>query len=381
MTSRIEWVRGNCRLLRAIAEEFAATQPFLGLTIGTGIHLEPKTVALLLTLKSGGGHLISTGNLNSTQPEAVDYLRAQGIDVIGDRTTDEHEHDAYLQQVLKAQPHLLLDNGGDLFIRYLENPYDGLLGGTEETTSGRMRLAGLRSRLARPILVINDSPIKQFAENRHAVGQSVLESFLRITNRATNGRNVLVFGYGSVGKGIAATFRNAFASVAVIEPDPVLRLEASFDGFQVPDRAAGLRVADIVVTATGAAGVVTEADLDVLRDRVVLINAGHFPAEISVERIMADPRIAQRRDGPEGVTTLVLRDRREIFLLAGGHMVNLGGPRPLGNSIESMDLGFALQARCLEAVARGRCGPTDVVVPVPPAINAVVAEAFLTMYR
>ena len=381
MPSRIEWVRGNCRLLRAIAEEFAATQPFLGLTIGTGIHLEPKTVALLLTLKSGGGHVISTGNLNSTQPEAVDYLRAQGIDVIGDRTTDEHQHDAYLQQVLKAQPHLLLDNGGDLFVRYLGNPYDGLLGGTEETTSGRMRLAGLRSRLARPILVINDSPIKQFAENRHGVGQSVLESFLRITNRATNGRNVLVFGYGSVGKGIAATFRNAFASVAVIEPDPVLRLEASFDGFQVPDRAAGLRVADIVVTATGAAGVITEADLDVLRDRVVLINAGHFPAEISVERIMADPRVALRQEGPEGITTLTLTDRREIFLLAGGHMVNLGGPRPLGNSIESMDLGFALQARCLEAVARGRCGPTDVVVPVPPAINAVVAEAFLTMYR
>jgi adenosylhomocysteinase len=381
MTSRIEWVRGNCRLLRAIAEEFAATQPFLGLTIGTGIHLEPKTVALLMTLKTGGAHVVSTGNLNSTQSEAVDYLRAQGIDVIGDRTTDEREHDAYLRQVLKAQPHLLLDNGGDLFVRYLENPYDGLLGGTEETTSGRMRLAGLRSRLARPILVINDSPIKQFAENRHAVGQSVLESFLRITNRATNGRNVLVFGYGSVGKGIAATFRNAFASVAVIEPDSVLRLEASFDGFQVPDRVAGLRAADIVVTATGAAGVITEADLDVLRDRAVLINAGHFPAEISVERIMADPRVAQRRDGPEGVTTLVLRDRREIHVLAGGHMVNLGGPRPLGNSIESMDLGFALQARCLEAVARGRCSPSDAVVPVPPAINAVVAEAFLTMYR
>ena len=356
-------------------------QPFRYLTIGTGIHLEPKTVALLLTLHAGGAHVISTGNLNSTQPEAVEYLRANGIQVVGDRTTDEPEHDQYLREVLKAQPDLLLDNGGDLFVRYLENPYDRLLGGTEETTSGRMRLATLRSRLARPILVINDSPIKQFAENRHAVGQSVLESFLRITNRATNGRHVLVFGYGSVGRGIAASFRNAFATVSVIERDPVLRLEASFDGFEVPERAAGLGAADVVITATGARDVIIEADLDVLRDRAVLMNAGHFPAEIAVARILADPRVAQRQDGPEGITTLELTDGRAIHLLTGGHMVNLGGPRPLGNSIESMDLGFALQARCLEAIARGQCRPDDVVVPVPPAINALVAEAFLRLYR
>ena len=381
MTSRIDWVRGNCRLLRAIAEEFAATQPFRGLTIGTGIHLEPKTVALLLTLKDGGARVVSTGNLNSTQPEAVEYLRANGVDVVGDRTTDEGEHDRHLRRVLGSQPHLILDNGGDLFARYLENPYERLLGGTEETTSGRMRLSKLRSQLARPILVVNDSPIKQFAENRHAVGQSVLESFLRITNRATNGRNVLVFGYGSVGKGIAASFRNAFATVAVVEPKPVLRVEASLDGFQVPDRATGLRIADIVVTATGAERVLTEADLELLKDRVILMNAGHFPAEIAADRIVADPRVARRNDGPEGITTLVMTDGREIHLLAGGHMVNLGGPRPLGNSIESMDLGFALQARCLEAVARGRAGQEDVVVPVPSSINAMVAEAFLELYR
>src|SRR5256712_6963598 len=381
MTSRIEWVRANCRLLLGIAEEFAATRPFANLTIGTGIHLEPKTVALLLALKAGGARVVSTGNLNSTQPDAVVYLRGNGVDVIGDRTTDEREHNRYLSDVLAAEPHLLLDNGGDLFQRYLDAPYQRLLGGTEETTSGRVRLAKLRSQLARPILVIHDSPIKQFTQNRHAVGQSVLESFLRITNRATNGRNVLVFGYGSVGRGIAASFRNAFASVGVIEPDPVLRLEASFDGFEVPDRATGLRDADVLITATGAQDIITEADLDILKDRVVLINAVHFPAEIAVDRIMADSRVAQRRDGPEGISTLELTDGRAIHVLTGGHMVNLGGPRPLGNSIESMDLGFALQARCLEAVARGRTSADDVVVPVPSWINALVAEAFLQLYR
>ena len=112
-----------------------------------------------------------------------------------------------------------------------------------------------------------------------------------------------------------------------------------------------------------------------------MINAGHFPAEIAVDRIMADPRVSGRLDGPEGINTLELIDGREIHLLTGGHMVNLGGPRPLGNSIESMDLGFALQARCLEAIARGRTSPEDVVVPVPAWINALVAEAFLKLYR
>jgi adenosylhomocysteinase len=380
MTGRIEWVRDSCRLLGAIAAEFGRTRPFDGLTIGTGIHLEPKTVALLLTLGQGGAAVVSTGNLSSTQPEAVAYLRAHGIDVIGERTTDPAEHDRYLRAVLARRPDLLLDNGGDLFARYLEEPYPGLLGGTEETTSGRMRLRPLASQLARPVLVINDSPIKQFAENEHAVGQSVLESYLRITNRMTNGRQVTVFGYGACGKGVAANFRAAHALVSVVEVDPVARLRASLDGFAVPDRATALRRADVVVTVTGAAAVVTEADLDLLRDDVVLLNAGHFPREITVGPIAAAAQVAAREETGDGITTFRLADGRRIRLLTDGHMVNLSGPRPLGNSIESMDLGFALQSRCLEAVARGVVGPEHAVVPVPRSIDEDVAAAYLEQY-
>ncbi len=168
--TRIDWVREHCRLLRAISAEFRQTRPFGGLTIGTGIHLEAKTAALLLTLRDGGARLVSTGNLNTTQPDAVETLRAEGITVIGGPTRDREVHSGYLDEVLAAKPDLLLDNGGDLFARYLDRPYEGLLGGTEETTSGRMRLEPLRGQLKRPILVINDSPIKQFAENEHAVG-------------------------------------------------------------------------------------------------------------------------------------------------------------------------------------------------------------------
>jgi adenosylhomocysteinase len=165
MKTRIDWVRENCLLLRAIAEEFAAARPFAGKTIGTGIHLEPKTVALLLTLKSGGARVVSTGNLNSTQPAAVEFLRAEGVTVIGGPTTELSEHRRNLAAVLDHRPDLMLDNGGDLFDLWRERRFPGLLGGTEETTSGRMRLAPLRAELAMPILVINDSPIKQFAEN------------------------------------------------------------------------------------------------------------------------------------------------------------------------------------------------------------------------
>jgi len=374
---RIEWVIESCRLLAGIGEEFDRTRPFEGLRIGTGIHLEPKTVALLLTLARGGAEVISTGNLNTTQQEALDYLATHGVRPVGTPTSDAAEHDAYLREVLAAEPQILLDNGGDLFVRWLERPYDGLVGGTEETTSGRMRLEPLRDRLRMPILVINDSPIKQFAENKHAVGQSTVESYLRITNRSTNGKRVTVFGYGAVGRGVAAHFRNAFAEVSVVEADPVTRLEALLDGFSVPDKPEGLQHADVVITATGAREVVTTGDLTFLRDGVVLMNVGHFPFEIDVAGLRAAAESTV--DAADGIETLHLGDGRRVHLLTGGHMVNLAGPRPLGNSIESMDLGFALQARCLEAVATGRATPDDCVVPVPAEIDAAVAAAYVAL--
>ena len=268
-------------------------------------------MALLLTLAEGGARVVSTGNLSSTQPDTVAYLRARGIEVIGAATTDEAEHDGHLRRVIAARPQLLLDNGGDLFVRYLAEPYPGLLGGTEETTSGRTRLRPLAAELGVPVLVINDSPIKQFAENRHAVGQSVLESYLRITNQMTNGRRVAVFGYGACGKGVAANFRNACASVAVVEIDPVTRLEASLDGFAVPGREEALRDADVVITVTGAESVITADDLGFLKDGVVLMNAGHFPREIAVDGL------ARARRGAAAVSTRPTGSRRSASMTAG----------------------------------------------------------------
>ena len=377
ISTRIDWVREHCRLLQAISAEFTRTRPFDGLTIGTGIHLEAKTVALLLTLRDGGARLVSTGNLNTTQPDAVARLRDEGVTVIGEPTKDARVHASYQDGVLAAEPDLILDNGGDLFTRYLDRPYEGLVGGTEETTSGRMRLEPLRDRLRLPILVINDSPIKQFAENEHAVGQSALESYLRMTNRITNGEQVTVFGYGSCGRGVAAAFRAARARVSVVDVDPVTRLRAHLDGFGAPPRNVAIASADLIITVTGARDVLTAADLPLLRDGVILANSGHFPAEIDVPGLTAAAAVASTTEYPEDLLTLELTDGRRIHVLARGHMFNLAGVRPLGNSIESMDLGFALQARCLEAVARRRVDAASCVVPVPADIDAAVARGYL----
>ncbi|TAX54375.1 adenosylhomocysteinase [Rhizobium leguminosarum] len=380
--TRIDWIGNSCRLLKATAAEFERTRPFEGLSIGTGIHLEPKTVALLTTLRAGGARLVCTGNLNSTQPSTVEFLRSEGITVFATQTTDPAAHHQSLEAVIAEKPDLLLDNGGDLFAIAAEKPYANLRGGTEETTSGRTRLLPLRERLNMPILVINDSPIKQFAENRHAVGQSLFESYLRFTNRSTNGKRVTVFGYGACGKGTAACFRNAFSTVSVVDIDPVTTLEAHLDGFVTPLRDAAIRSADIIVTVTGFAGIVTAADLPLVKDGAILMNGGHFPHEIDVEafRRHADV-IGIDRYEADHIETFHLSGGRSFHVLGGGHMANLAGPRPLGNTVESMDLGFTLQARCLERIAKGETSPQSCVVPVPADVDAMVASAYLDLAR
>lgn len=377
---RIEWTASRMPLLAAVAEDFASTRPFDGLSIGVSLHLEPKTAVLLDVLRRGGASISATGNLGTTQAETVDALRQRGISAIGDRTDDAAAHLRHVQSIAAERPDLLLDNGADLVAACLESGHSPQ-GGTEETTSGAFRLrADLAERVDFPVIVINDSPLKAIVENKHAVGQSIVESFMRITNLMIQGKRIVVFGYGWCGRGIALYARAMGATVHVVEVDEIKALEAAVDGFAVSSIEAALPIADVVITATGARGVITQDDFALIQDGAILANAGHFDDEIDVAAIRA--RSVKTTSPTDAIERFEFDQGDGFVLLNAGRMFNLGGVAPKGNSIESMDLGFTLQALSLTRLAVDADKLEHGPIPVPDDINRRAARDMVaTMMR
>ncbi|GGF13601.1 adenosylhomocysteinase [Subtercola lobariae] len=391
---RLEWIRSRMPLLAGAREHFAQTQPFAGHTIGMSLHLEPKTAILVETLAAGGATVVGTGNHGSTQDDIAAFLRSQGLTIFGRRDDTLEQHHENVAAVLDARPSILLDNGADLAAGVIargsvagvgggessEGSADlggaAVLGGTEETTSGANRLrAELAGRVPFPVIVINDSVLKQIGENRHAVGQSVVESFMRITNLMIPGARFVVVGYGWCGRGVAQYLRSLGGKVAIAEIDELKAFEAALDGYRV-DSAVGLASwADVVITATGQPGVVGPEVFAELSDGVVLANCGHFPWEIDVPALMASATKAVAVD--EAIDRIELPDGRSVVLIAQGRMFNLAGREPKGNSIQSMDLGFMLQALSLERVALGAAGLVAGAQPVPDDIERTIARRLL----
>jgi adenosylhomocysteinase len=341
------------------------------------LHLEPKTAVLLETLAAGGAEIVATGNHGSTQDDVVAALRQQGMTLFGRRDDSIQQHAANINAVLDAHPDILLDNGGDLAAGIVaRGAADSIIGGTEETTSGGLRLRGeLAGALPFPVIVINDSMLKAIGENRHAVGQSVVESFMRITNVMVPGRHVLVAGYGWCGRGIAQSFRALGAQVAVAEIDELKAFEAALDGFRVGALGELASWADVVITATGQPGVLGADVFDSLRDGAILANSGHFPWEIDVRSLRE--QATRARTIADAVERIDLADGRHVILLADGRMVNLAGRDPKGNSLEAMDLGFMLQVLSLERVATSSAALQPGPQPVPNDIERRIARAFL----
>lgn len=359
--SRTDWIRSRMPLLANVRTRFANERPFDGHRIGMSLHLEPKTAVLLETLQAGGAEIVATGNHGSTQDDIVAYLRQQGMTVYGQRTDTIDDHHANVAAVDTARPSILLDNGGDLAalaaaridadaVAAGDNTGGtGIVGGTEETTSGGMRLrTELAGLIPFPIIVINDSLLKAIGENKHSVGQSVVESIMRITNLRIAGRRFLVVGYGWCGRGIAQYLRAMGGKVAVAEVDELKAFEAAWDGYRVGGIVDLAGWAEIVITATGHPDVVNAEVFDALADGAVLANAGHFPWEIDVPALYAQATARTMLD--DAIERVDLPDGRSIVLLAEGRMMNLAGREPKGNSIEAMDLGFLLQALSLERV-------------------------------
>lgn len=378
--ARVDWIRSRMGLLADVRREFAATRPFAGRRIGMSLHVEPKTAVLVETLAAGGAELVGTGNFGSTQDDVVAYLNTlPGITIVGRRADPIEQHERNIAAVLDADPDILLDNGGDLAAGIVQRGIgDRIIGGTEETTSGGDRLRGeLHRRVPFPVIVINDSLLKAIGENKHAVGQSAVESFMRLTNAMVPGRRFVVFGYGWCGRGVAHYLRALGGKVAVVDVDELKAFEATLDGFRVGPADAFAEWGDVFVTATGRPGVLGYDLIERMHDGAILGNIGHVPWEIDVpalrEHSVGSTRIVDaldRFDLPSG---------RHVVLLAEGRMFNLAGTEPKGNSLESMDLGFLLQSLSLERIATRAAELAPGAQPVPDDLDRTIARRMMAI--
>lgn len=374
---RLTWIRSRMHLLAKVRDRFIKEQPFAGLTIGVGLHTEPKTCVLFETLAAGGAKVIGTGNHGSTQDDMVASLATKGITIYGKREDTWEEHMKNVERTLLEKPDILLDNGADLIAKAIEmGVAPKIVGATEETTSGGYRLREtFGDDVNFPVIVINDSPIKAIGENEHAVGQSGVESLMRITNLHIPGRRFVVIGYGWCGKGVARYLDALGGKVGIVDVDPLKSFEAVFEGYKVGTIEELLPWADVVITVTGRNRVLNEQHFNLLQDGTVLANLGHFPFEIDVESLKNSA--ISHQEMSDSIDEYTLADNKKITLIADGRMFNLAGLNPKGNSIESMDLGFVLQALSLERIAIDKSSLTIGPQRPPLDIEYYIANAFL----
>lgn len=349
VSGQLGFVADHMPIVGAIGERFAAEQPFAGMTLAVRIHIEPKTGVLIRALRDGGARVIAMGNKGTTDDALAELLRAEDIEVLGERSDDDATIAAYLGNLAATRPEIVLDNGAELIERLISTG-DHPRGATEETTSGALTLRGrLAGHVPFPVIVINDSPLKAIVENKHGVGQSVIETIRLATNTLLGRRRLVVLGYGWCGRGIALYGKAAGADVVVVEPDAVKALEAAIDGFTVSPLERELSRGDVFVTATGQTGVIKADHVASMKDNVLLANAGHFDDEIDVVGLRSAAIDVTERGAD--IRRYTLPGGKTVDLIAEGQMVNLAVSGSRGNSIEIMDLGFALQALSLERLA------------------------------
>lgn len=380
---KIQWADANMPMLRQVKADFSKSMPFAGLTIGVSLHIEKKTAILMQVLQAGGAQVIATGNFGTTQDDVAAALNELDIIVYGFRDDSQAEHFDNVAKVLSHKPDLLLDNGADLIKMVVEDErfsVSGILGGTEETTSGGFRMREeMPGKVPFPIIVINDSPLKLIIENKHGVGQSIVESFNRITNLMVQGKRIAVVGYGWCGRGIAKYFKALGGSVAVVETNPIIALEAAVDGHEVMQMSAAAEWADVIVTATGRKGVVRAEHFATMKDGVILGNAGHFDWEIDAPALLNDADSVAELE--EGIEVCTMPSGKKIVLLCQGRMFNLGGKEPKGNTLECMDMGFTLQALSQLSIVESRGAHSPGPQPVPDSINTETATRMLATIK
>jgi adenosylhomocysteinase len=373
---KIEWARQYMPVLASIRREFEEGRPLEGMTIGMALHVEAKTAVLVETLAAAGAEIHITGcNPLSTQDDVAATLNeVPHVHCYAKRGATVEEYYHAIDRVLDARPSITIDDGMDLIYALhtkRKDLLDGVIGGSEETTTGvhRLRAMAAEGALAFPVLAVNDTPMKRQFDNVHGTGESALAALMITTNVLMAGKNLVIAGYGFCGKGLAKKAAGLGARIIVTEVDPRVALQAHMDGFSVMTMDEAARVGDIFITTTGNIGVITGRHFALMRDGAILANAGHFNVEVDRAWLEGHADGVVRREGIDSYRF----GGRSLHLLAEGRLVNLATPKGMGHPIEVMDLSFSLQALCTRYIAeKGRdLGPG--VHEVPAAIDQAVA--------
>jgi adenosylhomocysteinase len=375
---RIEWADHYMPVLATVRARFEAEQPFAGVAIGACLHVTAETANLLRTLRAGGAELsLCASNPLSTKDDvAAALVTDYSVATFARRGESATAYGEHVAAVLDRSPDLTVDDGCDLVARlHVERPEQAatMIGGTEDTTTGAIRLRSLAAAgaLSYPIVAVSGSAARTLADNRYGTGQSTVDGILRATNTLMAGARVVVAGYGNCGRGIAERVRGLGASVIVTEVDPLRALEAALDGYQVMSMAEAAATGEIFVTATGNRDVIGREHFLVMSDGAILANAGHFDVEIDVGALTTLAGDAHRVLRPM-VEEFVIGTGRRLLLLAEGRLVNLGAAD--GNPAQVMDISFAVQALACEWLVRHRDNLAPEVHDVPDAIDREVAR-------
>ncbi|MFB0559077.1 MAG: adenosylhomocysteinase [Dehalococcoidales bacterium] len=373
---RIEWAYREMPVVKLIRERFAKQRPLTGIRISACLHITTETANLALTLKEGGADVIlCASNPLSTQDDVAAALVEDGIPTNAIKGENEETYYKHINTALDKTPQLTVDDGADLVTTLHTKRSDlikNVIGGTEETTTGIVRLRSLEKagKLKYPIIAVNDAQTKYLFDNRYGTGQSAIDGITRATNILWAGKKVVLCGYGWCGHGVALRAKGLGAQVIITEVEPVRALEAVMDGYQVMPLMEAARVGDIFITTTGDKNVIDKPHLQVMKDGAILANSGHFNVEINIPALESLTH-SQRRIRPF-VDEYTLSDGRQLYLLGEGRLINLAAAE--GHPASVMDMSFANQALCLEYMAKNRGRLEIRVYPVPEEIDKQVAR-------
>jgi len=374
---RIEWADRQMPVLAAIRERFQREQPLSGHRISACLHVTTETANLMRTLKAGGADVVlCASNPLSTQDDvAAALVQEYDISVFAIKGEDHDTYYSHIEAAVDHKPHLTMDDGADV-IGVLHSARREQLGdiiaGTEETTTGVIRLKALEAegKLGFPIIAVNEAMTKHMFDNRYGTGQSTVDGIIRATNVLLAGKRFVIAGYGWVGRGVASRAHGHGAHVIVTEVDPLRALEASMDGFEVMPMAEAAKIGDLFCTATGDKHVITGEHVEDMKDGAILCNTGHFNVEIDIPALRA--LAAETRTARTFVEEFTLADGRRVYLIADGRLVNLAAAE--GHPALVMDMSFANQALGLE-YAIAHAGELDrKVYPVPAEIDKEIAR-------